>query len=87
MFKKNTISRWIKTFLHRSGIDTNIYGAHSVRSASTSKAKLKAVPIEDIMKKAGWSNEKTFSKFYDKKIITEDRFVSAIGLKKEETCA
>lgn len=75
---KNTISRWIKTVLHRSGIDTNIYGAHSVRSASTSKAKLKDVPIEDILKKAGWSSERTFSRFYDKKIVTEDRFVSAV---------
>jgi hypothetical protein len=32
------------TVLHRSGIDTKIYGAHSVRAASTSRARLKAIP-------------------------------------------
>ena len=50
----------------RSGIDTNIYGSHSVRSASTSKAKLKMVPIADIINKAGWTRQSTFAKFYDK---------------------
>jgi hypothetical protein len=59
------------TVLHRSGIDTKIYGAHSVRAASTSRARLKAVPVQEILEKAGWSNERTFSKFYDKKILTE----------------
>ena len=75
---RDTVARWIKTVLHRSGIDTNIYGAHSVRAASTSRAKLKAVPVQEILEKAGWSNERTFSKFYDKKILTDDSFVSAV---------
>ena len=68
----NTISRWIKTVLSRSGIDTKIFGSHSVRSASTSKAKINAVPLESILQKAGWSNVKTFAKFYDKKIIIDN---------------
>ena len=51
---KDTISRWIKVILNSSG--------------STSKAKSNAVPIDEILKKAGWSNVKTFAKFYDKKI-------------------
>ena len=74
---RDIVARWIKTVLHRSGIDTKIYGAHSVRAASTSRAKLKAVPVQEILGKAGWSNERTFSKFYDKKILT-DPFVSAV---------
>ncbi|VDI15994.1 Hypothetical predicted protein [Mytilus galloprovincialis] len=69
---------WIKTVLQRSGIDTKIYGAHRVRSATTSRAKLKAVPIQEILDKAGWTNERTFSKFYNKKVLTEDVFVSAV---------
>ena len=68
---RDTVARWIKTVLHRSGIDTKIYGAHSFRAASTSRAKLKAVPVQEILEKAGWSNERTFSKFYDKKILNQ----------------
>jgi hypothetical protein len=69
---KDTISRWIKVILNRSGINTKIFGSHSVRSASTSKTKSNAVPIDEILKKAGWSNFKTFAKFYDKKIAKDD---------------
>lgn len=70
----STISRWIKTVLCRAGIDTTIFKAHSTRAASTSKAKNKDVPICDILSKAGWSNSKTFGKFYDKKICDDDVF-------------
>lgn len=65
---RDTVSRWIKTVMTRAGIDTSIYKSHSVRSASTSKAKTNFVPISNILKKAGWSNSKTFAKFYDRKI-------------------
>ena len=75
---RDTISRWIKMVMTRSGIDTNIYGSHSVRSASTSKAKLKMVPIADIINKAGWSRQSTFAKFYDKEIQERDRFEEAV---------
>ena len=75
---RDTISRWIKMIMTRSGIDTNIYGSHSVRSASTSKAKLKMVPIADIINKAGWSRQSTFAKFYDKEIQESDRFEEAV---------
>ena len=74
---KDTISRWIKVILNRSGINTKIFGSHSVRSASTSKAKSNAVPIDEILKKAGWSNVKTFAKFYDKKIV-KDGFAEGV---------
>ena len=68
----STISRWLKTVLCRAGIDTNVFTAHSTRAAATSKAKLKNVPISDIMSKAGWSNSKTFGKFYDKRICDDE---------------
>ena len=71
---RDTISRWIKTVLIRSGIDISDFGSHSVRSAAVSKAKLNCVPVYDILQKAGWSNEMTFAKFYDRKIITGDSF-------------
>jgi hypothetical protein len=36
-----------------------------------------AVPIDEILKKAGWSNVKTFAKFYDKKIV-KDGFAEGV---------
>jgi hypothetical protein len=74
---KDTIARWIKVILNRSGINTKIFGSHSVRSVSTSKAKSNAVPIDEILKKAVWSNVKTFAKFYNKKIV-KDGFAEGV---------
>lgn len=49
-------------------IDINRFSSHSTRSAAVSKAKYVSVPIDDILKVAGWSNIGTFGKFYDKKL-------------------
>jgi integrase len=61
----NSLSRWIKIFLFKAGIDT--FSAHSTRSATCSKLKT-CLPIDSIMKYIGWSNAETMAKFYDKPI-------------------
>ncbi|KAI8441190.1 hypothetical protein MSG28_009421 [Choristoneura fumiferana] len=48
-----TISRWIKLTLNKSGIDTSIFTAHSTRHASTSAANRLGVNIDTIRKTAG----------------------------------
>ena len=63
---KDTIARWIKTVLGKAGIDTSSYTAHSTRAASTSAVSSANLPIDIIMKVAGWSSENTFQKFYNK---------------------
>ena len=63
-----TIGKWIKKTLTRAGIDNTVFGAHSTRSAFTSAAKVGNIAISTIIDAAGWSNTKTFSKFYDKPI-------------------
>ena len=68
---KDTISRWLKTVMYRSGIDVNKFTSHSVRVASVSKASTNSVPVDTIMKVAGWSNAATFAKFYKKPIDNE----------------
>ena len=65
---RDTISRWLRTVMENSGIDIGKFKSHSIRSASASRAKEKFVPVEDIMKTAGWSSSKTFAQFYDKPI-------------------
>ena len=63
-----TISRWVKVTLAKAGFDISRYGAHSTRAVSTSLAKMKGVSIDIIAKTAGWSNAKTFAKFYNKPV-------------------
>ena len=51
-----------------SGIDTNIFKAHSVRSAAASAATNQGVTTEDILKAADWSTESSFQRFYYKPV-------------------
>ena len=62
---KDTLARWLRDILNKSGLDTELFGAHSTRSASTSAAARCGLPVEVIMKAAGWSVS-TFTRFYKK---------------------
>ena len=61
---KQTWSRWIKQTLSGAGIDVTRYTAHSTRAASCSAAAKMGLPLKTIMRAAGWTNAKTFTKFY-----------------------
>ena len=62
----STVARWLKSLLEASGIDVSIFGAHSVRGASSSAAASAGISTSDILKAAGWSSESTFQRFYYK---------------------
>jgi len=62
----DTVGGWLTKVL-----DVSKYGAHSIRAASTSAAKMVNISIQSIMDAAGWSNAETFRKFYDKPMDTE----------------
>ncbi len=49
---KQTIARWVKNALSAADINTNVFGPHSTRHAATSKAFLKNVNIETILRTA-----------------------------------
>ena len=55
--------------LTKSGIDTNIFKAHSVRSAAVTSAANLGVTTNDVLNAADWSSESVFQKFYYKKEI------------------
>jgi len=76
---RDTIARWFKVVLTRAWIDTHVYKSHSIRRASTSKAKQSSVQICDIIQKAGyrWSNAGTFSRFFHK-VIEKATFEDAV---------
>ena len=62
---KHTLARWLRDILNKSGVDTELFSAHSTRSASTSAAARCGLPV-DVMKAAGWSAVSTFTMFYKK---------------------
>ena len=64
----DTLRRWIKeTFAQTNLIET--LSPHSCTSASTTKAYNMSLDIMDILRKACWSNAKTFLQHYKKEII------------------
>ena len=75
---KDTISRWLRTVMCSAGVDCDIFKAHSIRGAVVSKAKLNSAPINVILNTAGWSNTKTFGRFYDKPILQEGSIQNSI---------
>ncbi|XP_069109817.1 uncharacterized protein [Argopecten irradians] len=63
---RSSISRWIKSVMLSAGINVTEFGAHSTRAAATSAAAKRQVPLQQILKAAGWSNDCTFRRFYNR---------------------
>jgi len=60
----STVAWWLKSLLELSGIDINIFNAHSVRGASSAKAANLGITTNDVLKAANWSSESVFQTFY-----------------------
>ncbi len=73
----STVGRWIKTLLGQAGVDTTQFSAHSIRSASTSKAAA-SVPVELILATVGWKEESTFCRFYNRPVAVTDQMSVAV---------
>ena len=59
-----TMSRWLKAVMTSSGINSDIFSAHSTRHASTSAAARSGVSVDQIFTAAGWSPaSSSFSRF------------------------
>ena len=61
-----SIARWLRTVMSIAGIDTSNFKAHSTRAASTSKAIIKGLSTQQIVKCANWTRASTFNKYYRK---------------------
>ena len=75
---KDTISRWVKVVMSKAGLDLSLFTPHSLRAASTSAAFRAKVPIDTILRTAGWSKQNTFRRYYNKPISTSTSFSQAI---------
>ena len=73
----STIGRWIKTMLGLAGINTELFSAHSTRCTSTSKATA-SVSTDVILATAGWTEESTFRKFYNKPVAVTNQMSVAV---------
>jgi hypothetical protein len=78
--RPNTLAKYLKLILQSAGLDTGKFTAHSFRSAASSKAQAANVSIEEILNRATWANEATFTKFYKKSIVKGKQFSDAILL-------
>ena len=73
----DSVSRWIQIVMTRAGIDTSIYKSEC-QICVNDKAKSNSVTISNIWKKVGWSDTKTFAKFYDRKIANDSYSVNVL---------
>jgi hypothetical protein len=65
--RSGTIASWVKEVMKNAGVDTSLYGPHSIRSASSTKAVERGHTIEEVKEHANWSrNTQTFERFYYK---------------------
>jgi integrase len=64
----DTLRKWVITLLSEAGVTAT---AGSCRSAATSAAVLRDLPIDAVMKAAGWKREHTFRKFYHRLVHKE----------------
>lgn len=79
MATTQTIARWIKAMLKKSGLNTDQFTAHSTRHASTSAAARKGVSYDDIRLAAGWTKKSsTFANFYNRPVINVTDFASTV---------
>ena len=68
LVSRDAIARWIKNTIKEANIDTDLFTAHTCRSASTSKAKIAGLNIKTILNSANWAKENIFKKYYFKEI-------------------
>lgn len=58
--------------MHKSGIDTKIFTAHSTRHAATSAAASRGVDLKTIKSTANWSEKsEVFQRFYNRQIVNK----------------
>jgi len=60
------IAKWITFVLQMAGIDTTIFKAHSVRSATATNLRRQGASVEDVMRHGHWRSRSVFSRFYDR---------------------
>ena len=76
----STVARWLKSILELSGINTEIFKAHSYRAASVSAAYNKGCSLKTVLDTADWSSDTNFRKFYWRQSLRRNQlsFINAV---------
>ena len=74
---KDTVSRWMKNVLIKAGIQN--FAPHSFRGAAASAMLKCGVPLDDILKTAGWSRASTFYRFYNKPVAANTKKATSVS--------
>ena len=74
----NTMSRWIKIALQKSGIDVTVFTPGSTRAASANRAINRGVPLQTVLNKAAWQKKSTFTTWYKKPLTKQVSYEKAI---------
>ena len=64
--------------MKESGISVDVFKTYSGRSASTSKAFQTGMAWERLQKAIGWRRKSTFTKYYNKNILSVGTFGDTI---------
>ena len=71
-----TVKTWIRPVLEAAGVSDRVFKAHSMRSASTSKA-WKFIPLNKVLAAADWKGPTTFFKHYNRDLLDRGAFAKA----------
>ena len=63
--------------LASAGIDTSVFSAYNTRCASASKA-ITTISADMLIRAAGWSQESTFRKFYDRPVALTNQMCFSV---------
>ena len=66
---RDTVRQWVQDTMSDASIDLSLFQPHSTREASASKAAKSRLSLDTIFRTAGWYQEWTFPKYYDKPIV------------------
>ena len=75
---RDTITRWFRCVMEKAGVDTSVFKPHSVRAASTNAAVRAKIPLHTILETAGWTQDNTFRKYYEKPVVKSCGFDSLL---------
>ena len=62
-----------KRDIERNWVDVDVFKGHFTRLASTSKACLSDISVDNILSRGSWSNQSTWQKFYHKQVLSKEQ--------------
>ena len=59
----DTLARWVRFVMSKAGIDTAVFGSHSIRGSAASQAN---ISLDSVLAAGDWSTTQSFSRHHDR---------------------